>query len=117
MSTPLLGPVLLALWQHGPLPEHELLVLLPDATSAQVTPALTTLIEEGLIESCPDRHGTLYGPAVLCDETIAQQAYARYTGSPRCSGCGCTDTWPCPDGCWWVTPDRCSSCAGRGLVA
>lgn len=36
-----------------------------------------------------------------------------------CTGCGCTDSQACPEGCWWVTVDRekgigtCSNCAGN----
>lgn len=29
----------------------------------------------------------------------------------RCRVCGCTDNQACPEGCWWVEPDLCSSCA------
>lgn len=32
---------------------------------------------------------------------------------PVCRICGCTDERPCPDGCWWVEPDLCSTCAER----
>lgn len=32
---------------------------------------------------------------------------------PRCRGCGCTDLEGCPEGCWWVEPDLCSSCVER----
>ncbi len=30
--------------------------------------------------------------------------------SAICRGCGCTDDEACPEGCWWVEPDLCSSC-------
>ncbi|MVN89167.1 hypothetical protein GO986_20740 [Deinococcus sp. HMF7620] len=117
MSIPFLGPVLLAVWQHGPLPEQELLDLVPDVTSGTVSTALAALMQEGLIESCADRHGTLYGPAALCDETVARQAYAQATGASSCQGCGCTAAWPCPESCWWVTSELCSTCAGTRIVA
>lgn len=29
----------------------------------------------------------------------------------RCRVCGCTDICGCPEGCWWVEPDLCSSCS------
>jgi len=33
-----------------------------------------------------------------------------------CHSCGCTDTQPCEEGCWWMTDDLCSACAEkRGL--
>jgi hypothetical protein len=30
---------------------------------------------------------------------------------PVCRVCGCTEFHACPEGCWWVEPDLCSSCA------
>lgn len=33
-------------------------------------------------------------------------------GPGVCRVCGCTDLYGCPEGCWWVEPDLCSSCAG-----
>lgn len=30
-----------------------------------------------------------------------------------CSVCGCTDTYGCPEGCYWVTENLCSQCAMR----
>ncbi len=33
--------------------------------------------------------------------------------APRtCRVCGCTDAYGCPEGCWWVEWDLCSSCQG-----
>lgn len=32
----------------------------------------------------------------------------------RCRACGCTDEDGCPEGCWWVEEDLCSSCARSG---
>lgn len=32
---------------------------------------------------------------------------------PACVVCGCTEDRPCPDGCGWVMPGWCSSCADR----
>jgi len=34
-------------------------------------------------------------------------------GPGVCRVCGCTDEYGCPEGCWWVEPDLCSSCAGK----
>jgi len=28
----------------------------------------------------------------------------------RCVGCGCTDRRACPEGCYWIKPDLCSTC-------
>lgn len=33
-------------------------------------------------------------------------------GPGVCRVCGCTDQYGCPEGCYWVEPDLCSSCAG-----
>ena len=30
----------------------------------------------------------------------------------RCATCGCVQDLGCDDGCWWIAPDRCSSCVG-----
>lgn len=32
-------------------------------------------------------------------------------GVRACRQCGCTDEHGCGDGCWWVAPNLCSSCA------
>ncbi len=34
----------------------------------------------------------------------------------RCRKCGCTELAACGDGCWWVEPDLCSSCAPKPAV-
>lgn len=31
----------------------------------------------------------------------------------KCRVCGCDDFHACPDGCSWVEPDLCSTCAGK----
>jgi hypothetical protein len=31
----------------------------------------------------------------------------------KCKHCGCTDAQACPGGCWWVSPEVCSSCEGK----
>ena len=40
-------------------------------------------------------------------EHLCQEEYG-----PACRVCGCTQNNACPDGCWWVEPDLCSSCVG-----
>lgn len=42
------------------------------------------------------------GLDVLVDRALANQS---------CSRCGCTDEEACPEGCYWVAPRLCSSCA------
>ncbi|QQE80905.1 hypothetical protein [Alicyclobacillus sp. SO9] len=37
---------------------------------------------------------------------------AEQTGERKCRVCGCTDLQGCPEGCWWVEEDLCSSCEG-----
>lgn len=32
---------------------------------------------------------------------------------PRCRICGCTNDNACPEGCHWIEPDLCSSCAAE----
>jgi hypothetical protein len=36
-------------------------------------------------------------------------------GNEACIGCGCTDNWGCPEGCFWIhgplDDPRCSRCA------
>lgn len=39
------------------------------------------------------------------------QALAELEG--QCLSCGCTDEHGCDEGCWWVAPGLCSSCAGQ----
>lgn len=43
------------------------------------------------------------------------RAIERALGRSSCRGCGCTNLAACPDRCWWVEPDLCSSCAREGL--
>lgn len=47
------------------------------------------------------------------DEVFAQ----RDEEDPACRVCGCTWDTPCPEGCWWVERDLCSSCAEDGAHA
>lgn len=52
-----------------------------------------------------------------CAEVVEQRCLAAAILRIRCCReCGCTDTQPCEEGCWWVTDDLCSACAQkRGL--
>lgn len=40
-------------------------------------------------------------------------------GDARCTGCGCTDSQACPEGCYWLAVNRrtgtgvCSSCTDQ----
>lgn len=38
-------------------------------------------------------------------------------GVRACQVCGCTDACGCPEGCWWIAPGLCSSCAPRVVEA
>lgn len=42
------------------------------------------------------------------------EQYAAVAGERTCRVCGCTDAWGCPEGCYWVEDDLCSSCDGAG---
>lgn len=33
----------------------------------------------------------------------------------RCRICGCSDSKPCPGGCYWIEPDLCNKCEGKVL--
>ena len=32
----------------------------------------------------------------------------------KCVACGCTDMRTCEGGCYWVMPNKCSACFGKG---
>lgn len=34
-------------------------------------------------------------------------------GEEVCLVCGCTDSEPCADVCWWVVPNICSTCCDQ----
>lgn len=38
-------------------------------------------------------------------------------GVQACRVCGCTDACGCEEGCWWVAPGLCSSCAPQAVEA
>lgn len=40
----------------------------------------------------------------------------RAYGLPACRECGCTEHAACDDGCWWIEPDLCSTCADPAHV-
>lgn len=40
----------------------------------------------------------------------------RAYGLPACRGCGCTQHAACDQGCWWIEPDLCSTCADPAAV-
>ena len=35
----------------------------------------------------------------------------------RCRVCGCTDECGCPEGCWWIEDDLCSSCGDKSGIS
>lgn len=107
------------IWQFGPT-STRLLVIRGERsgrTAAQVEADLATLLAAGLIHV--DRIGRgpeCCGPA-LDAEDLARRAYARLSGAQACRGCGCSDNWPCPEGCFWVEDDLCTSCIDAGGAA
>lgn len=40
-----------------------------------------------------------------------RSAYAKLIREVPCRVCGCSDSWACDEGCWWVDTDLCSGCA------
>jgi len=56
--------------------------------------------------------GMLDMPEVTAALEEARRRLDHETGVRRCRVCGCTDTHSCPEGCWWVEEDLCSSCVG-----
>lgn len=85
-------------------------------SAVQVETELAHLCAAGLIQE--DRASvsgdwsplTCYGP-VLDAEDAARREYARLTGAQACRFCGCSDNWACPEGCFWLETDLCTSCA------
>jgi len=43
-------------------------------------------------------------------EAIKLASHLLENGGPRCLGCGCSATRPCPGGCVWATETLCSQC-------
>ena len=57
-----------------------------------------------------DRNGSCWCGKLMTPELRARvDAWAPPT-ERVCAGCGCTDGRACPGGCWWATPDLCSTC-------
>ena len=42
---------------------------------------------------------------------FAPDVAAAIAGEPTCRECGCSESIACPEGCWWVEADFCSTCA------
>lgn len=49
----------------------------------------------------------VYMPVAAPDSLSSVQVVGR-----RCDTCGCTDSFACPERCWWHGKNRCSTCAG-----
>lgn len=49
--------------------------------------------------------------SVGCDGECEDEVWDEY--DQVCSVCGCTDTFGCPEGCYWVKENLCSQCAAR----
>jgi len=62
---------------------------------------------------CPDCGAVWYSANTVTAMTCFWcEAEILPPGPGVCRVCGCTDEHGCPEGCWWVEPDLCSSCAG-----
>lgn len=112
-----LAALLLLIWTHGPLAREDLARHLPTWPADVMAARLGRLVALQLISVCTQGAPTLYGPDLNCSDVAARQVYARLSGARACRHCGCTDEWGCPDGCWWVAEDVCSSCQGAPLTA
>lgn len=51
------------------------------------------------------------------DGDEAEETETAETAKQACRVCGCTDDNPCPEGCSWVEPDLCSTCADKAKAA
>jgi hypothetical protein len=57
-----------------------------------------------------------FGGLLMSDEdpqSWQEHLLERAENEQICRVCGCTQENGCPEGCWWVEPDLCSSCAER----
>ncbi|GAA5501114.1 hypothetical protein Dxin01_00845 [Deinococcus xinjiangensis] len=91
-------------------PSDDLPELLAEETGLRIDllqVAQDDLIKEGLLGY---RHGHLAATATTKE---ARHAYAKATGETTCHSCGCTESWGCEDGCWWVSEGLCSACSGK----
>lgn len=68
------------------------------AAEAEGLSGLCRLIEDRLVEAFDGD-----GQPLLPDVTIL--------GIKACRTCFCTDAFGCPEGCSWISPNLCSSCA------
>ncbi|BDP44889.1 hypothetical protein DAETH_48580 (plasmid) [Deinococcus aetherius] len=111
-SAHLRAALLAAIWQEGPLPAGPLLDLGErlGAQLPEVAVHLQVLLAAGLIFRDDSPVDPLYGPALDAEEA-ARRLHAQLAGVQACRVCGCSNTWACEGGCWWVRPDLCSSCA------
>jgi hypothetical protein len=48
-------------------------------------------------------------PSLVFELTVAR-------AERGCRVCGCTNTYACEGGCWWVEADLCSTCARRNAA-
>jgi len=75
---------------------------------------LKDLLEAG-VEDFP--YAKLAGLTPVAREKVCgwiEEEFAEMNkADPVCRVCGCTELCACPEGCWWVEPDLCSSCAEK----
>lgn len=74
-------------------------------------------LAKGLEESYGENQALKEAVTALETELVEMRCLAAAMLRIRCCReCGCTDTQPCEEGCWWLTDDLCSACAEkRGL--
>jgi hypothetical protein len=106
--------VLHRIWWDGPLPLSDLRELVPDdASGSELAEHLLFLGHAGLIDIAEDPADPLFGPAAAPGaEERARRGYAALLNLPTCRVCGCSDSWACEDGCWWLAEGVCSNCGG-----
>lgn len=62
-------------------------------------------------DESPDLEARLHFDPCYQEVQENPELYTAVTGETVCRVCGCTDTYGCDEGCYWVEEDLCSSCA------
>jgi hypothetical protein len=86
---------------------------LPDLTGTVIAPPHAGWAESASVwvRFDPPAAGDGHIHHSLLRRMTAEEA-AALAAVRRCRACGCTDEYGCPEGCWWVAADLCSSCRG-----
>ena len=72
-------------------------------------PALLEFAEEHL----PEWYVVGMPPVIEILQRLYPEMFTEDGRLRRCRVCGCTFLHPCPAGCSWVAPDRCSACRDK----